>query len=525
MLDKFRQHSQSPGGRFFLAFMFGLLGLAFFITFGPSGRLFEPVKGGDFAAKVNGEQISRVEFERYYARQIRQFGQLDALTLDRLLPRSRVLDEMIKDRLIAEAALREGIDVSDDELKDYILKDPSFEENGQFSQERYELVLERSLGMTIDQYEDELRRSLRGQKMSALLRETAKVSDAELKRQFAEENERVNLRYVRFSPALYTSSITVPDAEVQAFLKDHLSDAQAAYQKQSALYHAPKQTSARHILIKVPQGQPSADAIAQERLAKLKAQIEKGEDFAAIAKTQSQAGDAEKGGALGLVRQGGHLFDPAIEGAALSLAEGKVSDPVRSKQGWELVLAEKVIPAQDRTFDEVKTEVARDLLVRQRASAKAEEAAKAAQAALASGKSLAALYPEAAKADAEPLAAPAADHPVSETTGPFARSAMGFLPKIGPGAELQKAAFEASAGKPLAGPTKVGETYVVAELIAHEKPDPAEFDKKKTDLRENALRRAEVQLMQSLRQKLRTAAVVEINGAVVGPTGPAAQQG
>ena len=74
MLGSFRTYSQSPGGRFLLALMFGLLAVSFFIAFGPSGRLFEPTKGADYAAKVNGEIISRVEFERYYYRQVRQFG-------------------------------------------------------------------------------------------------------------------------------------------------------------------------------------------------------------------------------------------------------------------------------------------------------------------------------------------------------------------------------------------------------------------------------------------------------------------
>lgn len=522
MLESLRASSQTLGGRLFLTFLFGLLALAFFITFGPSGRAFDPSKGGDYAAKVNGEQITRNEFERYYYRQIRQFGQVDPAMIDRIMPRSRVLDEMIKDRLVAESALQEGIDVSDKELRDFILKDPSFEQDGKFSPEQYRLVVERSLGITPDQYEDDLRRALRSQKMAALLRETAKVSDEQLKQRFAEENEKIDLSYVRFSPAFYTSAVKVTDDEVKALLKDHLDQVQAAYTKQTALYHTPKQIQARHILIKVPGGNPAADKVAEGRLAKIKADVEKGGDFAAIAKTQSQAGDAPKGGDLGIIRAGGHGFDPAIEEAAVALDEGKISDPVRSKQGWELVQALKVIPATDHALDEVKDQVARDVIVKERALAAAEAAAKAAQAALASGKSLAELFPPSAKPATDSPAAPAPDHPVSDSTGPFARSAMGFLPKIGPAPELQKAAFDGAVGKALAGPTRVGDTFVVAVVSTHEKPDAAAFEKQKDDLRENELRRQEVQLMQSLRQKLRSQAVVEINGAVLGPS---AQQG
>ena len=125
MLGSFRSYSQSPGGRFLLALMFGLLAVSFFIAFGPSGRLFEPTKGADYAAKVNGEVISRVEFERYYYRQVRQFGtSVDQAMLDRYMPRSRVLDELIKDRLLSEAALNAGVDASDRELASLIRQDP-----------------------------------------------------------------------------------------------------------------------------------------------------------------------------------------------------------------------------------------------------------------------------------------------------------------------------------------------------------------------------------------------------------------
>ncbi len=524
MLESLRQYGQSPGGRFLLALLFGLLAVSFFIAFGPSGRLFEPMKGGnDYAAKVDGEIISRADFERYYYRQIRQYGgQVDPSMLDRFMPRSRVLDELIKDRLLAEAALKAGIDVSDRELSDLIRKDPSFQdEDGKFSAERYQLVVRRQLGMSIDAYEDELRRDLRAQRMTDLLRETAKVTDAELRRKYDEQNEKVSLRFVRFSPAFYSNQIVVSDDEIKAEIKDHMDDIQATYTKQSGMYHVGKLVQARHILLKVPAGDDAAGEAARNRLLKMKADIEKGGDFAAIAKSQSQAGDAASGGELGTVRAGGHTFDPAIETAALGLEAGKVSDPVQTKQGWEIIQAEKVTPPQDHPLDEVKQGIARELIVRQRAEAKAQAEAKAAQDAVAQGKPLDEIFPP-APTGAPGTAPPASDHPVSDTTGLFARSGTGFIPKIGPSPELQKEAFDAQlpAGAPpklLPGPTHVGEAYVVAEVVEHDLADPSQFEKDKDELRDSELRRQELQLLQTLRQKLRSQAVVEINSAVLGP--------
>src|ERR1700735_4461113 len=103
MLDNMRTASNTFAGKLVMATLFGLLALAFFISFGPSGRIFDAARtGADFVAKGNGEPIPRADFDRYYYRQTRQFGQIDAATLDRVFPRARVLEELIKDRLVSE---------------------------------------------------------------------------------------------------------------------------------------------------------------------------------------------------------------------------------------------------------------------------------------------------------------------------------------------------------------------------------------------------------------------------------------
>ncbi len=517
MLDNMRSASTSPAGKLVMVLLFGLLSVAFGISFGPGSRGCEGLRSGaDYAAKVNGEIITQTEFERYYYQRVRQFGQLDRSLVDQYFPRSRALEELIKDRLVAEEATRHGIDVGDAELRDVIVKDPSFQEDGKFSKEHYQLVLERSLGMTEDAFEDQLRRDLRVQKMSAVIRETAKVTDRELERKFRDENEKVALAFVRFSPAFYAKQVTASDAEIAAYEKEHGKELQAAYEKASYRFHAPRRVQARHLLLKVAEGaSPADEAKAKSAAEAAAARAQKGEDFGALVRELSQAGDAKSGGELGTVREGGHLFDPALEKAALALGEGKVSAPVRTAQGFELVQAEKLLPAEDTSFDAAKGDLAKEALVRAKEDALAKAAAEEAQKKLAQGTKLEALFPAAEKTE---KFAPPPDHPVVDETGLFARSSVGYLPKLGQNAALQRDAFAlAKPGDSTAAPAQLQDAWVVVQLVSHDAPDMAELAKKKDELRENAQRTAEVQLMESWRTKLRQQAIVEINPAVVAP--------
>ncbi len=98
--------------------------------------------------------------------------------------------------------------------------------------------------------------------------------------------------------------------------------------------HLIRQTHARHILLR-------ADALTSEqevktRIARLRKRIEQGEDFAVLARANSQdPGSGSKGGDLGWVTPGQMV--PEFEQAMDQLAPGEVSEPVKSRFGWHLI--------------------------------------------------------------------------------------------------------------------------------------------------------------------------------------------
>jgi len=95
-----------------------------------------------------------------------------------------------------------------------------------------------------------------------------------------------------------------------------------------------EQTHARHILVKT--SEIMDDAQAREKLLGLKARIEKGEDFAVLARENSEdTGSMLSGGDLGWSTPG--MFVPEFEEAMKNTPIGSISRPFKSQFGWHIL--------------------------------------------------------------------------------------------------------------------------------------------------------------------------------------------
>ncbi|HMD50345.1 MAG TPA: peptidylprolyl isomerase [Bryobacteraceae bacterium] len=122
-----------------------------------------------------------------------------------------------------------------------------------------------------------------------------------------------------------------------------------------------EQIKAKHILIRfkgsqVPVKAGGKDLTEDEALAKAKdieKQIAAGGDFAAIAKAESDdTGTATRGGELPPFSRGQMV--PEFEQAVLSQPIGKVSDPVKTKFGYHIILVDD---RSSKSFDEAKADI------------------------------------------------------------------------------------------------------------------------------------------------------------------------
>ncbi|MEX2263784.1 MAG: peptidylprolyl isomerase [Bryobacteraceae bacterium] len=150
--------------------------------------------------------------------------------------------------------------------------------------------------------------------------------------------------------------------DLTATLKIEEADARAYYEEHKSEY---EQARARHILIKfkgspLPSKEGKPELTDEEALAKvqqLRTRINGGEDFAAIAKAESDdTVSGGEGGDLGFFTRGQMVRE--FDEVAFSLPAGQLSDPVKTRFGYHLIRVEQ---RGAKTFDELRPDVEKKL--------------------------------------------------------------------------------------------------------------------------------------------------------------------
>ncbi|NLH49167.1 MAG: hypothetical protein GX444_11265 [Myxococcales bacterium] len=172
------------------------------------------------------------------------------------------------------------------------------------------------------------------------------------------------------------------------------------------------------------------------------------------------------------------------------MKEKEISQPLEAGNGVYIMQLAAVEPEHLPQFEEVQADVRKDLETQLEQQAMLEKG-KALIAQLQAGKSL-------------EVVASGADLTVDET-GPFARNAKS-IPKIGAAPELQVAAFDLTAEKPiLPRPYVSGKGVTVAVLKERQLPKPEDFTAQQGKIREELVqRKAELTLQAWMEQAEKT---------------------
>ena len=135
------------------------------------------------------------------------------------------------------------------------------------------------------------------------------------------------------------------------------ADAKKFYdENQDKLFKVPEQTRASHVLITVDQkATPEEKKKAREKADAIKKRVAAGEDFAAVAKTESKCPSAAKGGDLGYFGKGQMV--PAFEEAAFSLKPGQISDVVETQFGYHIIKVTDRKQAETVKFNDAKGKI------------------------------------------------------------------------------------------------------------------------------------------------------------------------
>ncbi len=270
------------------------------------------------AVTVNDEPIYWSEVEREVERAAAQFnvnlsgaeGEKQRAELTGAL-----LDRLIDERLIVQAARRRGIEASDAQVD------------------------------------------------AELARITAQLGgEQELQAALAQRNLTMAeaRRIIRLSLTVQALMPLVTDVRVTA------EEVRKAFAERRAQYDQPEQVRVSHILIRA--GTPQEEERARQILLLIQGRLARGEKFADLARQYSEdPGSKAGGGDLGFLTRGS--LEPQFERVAFSLPPGQVSEPVKTPFGYHLILVQERRPARRATLEQVQAQIQEELLQERREAA------------------------------------------------------------------------------------------------------------------------------------------------------------
>jgi peptidyl-prolyl cis-trans isomerase D len=439
-------------------------------------------------------QIQENVGEGYDARAMRDT--LDQLTIQTLVDRGLLTLE-------AEAL---GLTVAKQEIERTVRSAGIFRgEGGRFDREAFERYAEYEYGNQRN-FIEEQRQGLLATKLIRLLTTQARVSEAEAREVVRRQLETVQLAIVALDATTPPAGLEIGDEQVQALLAAREADARAIYEQRLETYDVPEQVRARHILLRVESGAP-AEAVEERRkqAEAIHARLAAGEDFAELAGEISEdPGSKESGGDLGFFKRG-QMVKP-FEDAAFATAPGQLAPVFRSDFGFHVLRVEERKAAQLRSFDEVKGELAREILGREAAREVAQGIAGRLAEAIKAGKSL-----EAAARDAKLTL---------DRTARLQRRPDGFVPGLGAAQDLLALAFTLPAGASSPEIFEVGGKLALVQVLERGEPSAEEIaaavPAQRTQLRDQKRRVLSDAWLADRRSQLAAEGELSVNLALLG---------
>ncbi len=168
-----------------LKMIMGIIAVTFVLSIGWYGI---ESRDADVAISVNGQDIKAQDYRRAYNRAVDSYRDMykdkfDAEMLEKMNIREKVMDELVARKLWLEAAGDLGLSVSDEELRDGIMKMKVFHREGKFDRKLYKSLLDANR-LSEAVFEGSQREEFLIEKMKSIIRDSVTVSDSEVNESF-----------------------------------------------------------------------------------------------------------------------------------------------------------------------------------------------------------------------------------------------------------------------------------------------------------------------------------------------------
>ncbi|HET9822520.1 MAG TPA: SurA N-terminal domain-containing protein [Burkholderiaceae bacterium] len=378
-----------------LFFVLVLLIFPSFAFFGVQGytRFNDPASAA--VAKVDGQKITRAEWDAQHKRQVEEMRQrapgVDVKLFDTPEARRQTLEALMRERVLFAAVARANLQVGDERLLRELQSIPQLaalrRPDGTFDVAAYKVMVE-SQGRTTDAFEAGVRQELSMRQVVGGIGATVPPSAAAARRALEPLLQQREVQVLRFDAREMAAGINPSDDDLTAFHKAHENDFRTTeqaqieyvvldpasleqgvsvsdadlrkyYDENASRYTVAEERRASHILIAASKDAPAdqrnkSKARAEALLADLR---KNPAGFAEAAKKNSDDTlTAARGGDLEFNGRGGFAAK-AQEDAIFAMKPGEISNVVETEFGYHVIRLDAVRGGDRKPFEQVRAEI------------------------------------------------------------------------------------------------------------------------------------------------------------------------
>jgi len=372
MMDSLRTAANSV----VLKIIFGIIIVSFILT-GVSSYLIGGNK--DYAAKVNGQEIGRAQYENAVASERNrmqqqlgdQFSELASNENYMKTMRQQVLNRLIDESLLDQYAKHLNLGISDEQVKQAIFQTQAFQANGKFDNQRFSGIVGQ-MGMTTDQYAQALRNQLVTQQLINAIVGSEFMLPGETDELASLVSQQRVVREATLDVNALAAKQQVSDQEISSYYEQHKNEfvapeqfrvsyikLDAAAMQETASdndiqsyydQHQDQYTQPQRVRYSVIQTKTEADAKAALD------EITKGANFADVAKAKStDIISAKNGGDMGWLEAS--TTPDELKNAGLK-DKGQLSGVIKSSVGFLVARLDDVQAATVKPLADVHDDIA-----------------------------------------------------------------------------------------------------------------------------------------------------------------------
>lgn len=367
---------------------------------------------------------------------------------------------------------------------------------GVLDYDRYTRVVRVATGRSPNHFKEQQKRELTAERMRQLVRAGVRVSEEEAFSAYERGRSKATVRTVEAQAAWFSRYVLQPSAsEIEDWAVDHKADVDAALAQEKDRWKADCPVVSEIRIDVDPAASDEEKQSRRERIDGARARLQKGADFALLARELSDGAEAVQGGALGCLSEAYGAGAQTLLAAVGELKPGETSPVLESVRGLHLLRLERQLTEADvevAARQHVARRLATDSLAREEATRYAKDLIEQAR----SGKSLEEATDALNRSYAErgPLGPtgkdenhPALDDPSRpkvEISRPFTID-QNPLSSARPGKSVAALAFELEKDDAVAAePIETFDGYAVLQLKSKEMADRKAFEEEKGELLE-----------------------------------------